>query len=209
MPVYVVRVWLPDRPGALGQVASRIGGVRGDVVGIEILERGAGRAVDDLVVALPSEDLLDLLVAEIGQVDDVAVENVRRVTAEPAEHGVMALGIAAQLVGEHPDRRLELLCSEIVELLEAEWAIAVGFDPCTVVSHFGEAPDLGWLLAFLDGIAHLSPGDVGAHTPPDVVWTHMPRRGAAVAAGRPQRAFRGKERQQVELLGRITDGLAG
>src|SRR5215204_3609233 len=27
----VVRVWLPDRPGALGQVASRIGGLRGDV----------------------------------------------------------------------------------------------------------------------------------------------------------------------------------
>ena len=30
-PPYVVRVWLPDRPGALGQVASRIGAVRGDV----------------------------------------------------------------------------------------------------------------------------------------------------------------------------------
>ena len=30
---FVVRVWLPDRPGALGQVASRIGAVRGDVVG--------------------------------------------------------------------------------------------------------------------------------------------------------------------------------
>lgn len=30
---YVVRVWMPDRPGALGQVASRIGAVGGDVVG--------------------------------------------------------------------------------------------------------------------------------------------------------------------------------
>ena len=39
-----LRVWLPDRPGALGAVASRIGGVKGDVVGIEILEQGAGRA---------------------------------------------------------------------------------------------------------------------------------------------------------------------
>ena len=27
----VMRVWLPDRPGALGQVASRIGAVKGDV----------------------------------------------------------------------------------------------------------------------------------------------------------------------------------
>ena len=48
MATYVVRLWLPDRPGALGQVASRIGAVHGDVVGIEILERGGGSAIDDL-----------------------------------------------------------------------------------------------------------------------------------------------------------------
>ena len=53
MESYVVRMWLPDRPGALGQVASRIGAVRGEIVGIEILERGAGRAIDELVVDLP------------------------------------------------------------------------------------------------------------------------------------------------------------
>jgi hypothetical protein len=49
----VVRVWMPDRPGALGQVASRIGAVRGDVLAIEILEQGGGRAIDELTVALP------------------------------------------------------------------------------------------------------------------------------------------------------------
>ena len=41
MITVVIRVWMPDRPGALGQVASRIGAVRGDVLGIEILEQGA------------------------------------------------------------------------------------------------------------------------------------------------------------------------
>ncbi|MBA3304000.1 MAG: amino acid-binding protein, partial [Acidimicrobiia bacterium] len=61
METFVVRLWLPDRPGALGQVASRIGAVRGDVVGIDILERGAGRAIDELVVQLPDGDLVDLL----------------------------------------------------------------------------------------------------------------------------------------------------
>ena len=77
MEHYAVRVWLPDRPGALGQVASRIGAVRGDVVGIEILERGAGRAIDELIVALPEPGLVDLLVNEIAQVEDVDVEDVR------------------------------------------------------------------------------------------------------------------------------------
>src|SRR5439155_1650026 len=81
MPAYVLRLWIPDRPGALGAVASRIGAVRGDVVGIEILERGAGRAIDELVVELPDEDLVSLLVREVGQVDGVDVEDVR-----PAPH---------------------------------------------------------------------------------------------------------------------------
>ena len=39
MATYVVRIWLPDRPGALGAVASRIGAVRGDLIGVDILER--------------------------------------------------------------------------------------------------------------------------------------------------------------------------
>src|SRR3954451_22254346 len=95
---FVVRVWLPDRPGALGQVASRIGAVRGDVVGIEILEQGAGRAIDELVVALPSADLVDLLVSEIGQVDGVDVEDVRPVRSPEHDLRVEALETAARLV---------------------------------------------------------------------------------------------------------------
>ena len=77
MESYVLRVWLPDRPGALGAVASRIGAVRGDVVGIEILEIGSGQAVDELVVQLPNATLVDLLVSEVRQVDGVHVEEVR------------------------------------------------------------------------------------------------------------------------------------
>ena len=79
MPLYIVRVWVPDRPGALGSVASRIGAVRGDLVGIDILERGAGRAIDELVVELPSDSLVGLLVSEVSEVDGVDVEDVRRV----------------------------------------------------------------------------------------------------------------------------------
>ena len=87
MHTVVVRVWLPDRPGALGQVASRIGAVRGDVLGIEILESGGGSAVDELVVALPDEQLVDLLVAEVSAVDGVAVEDVRPIEGDRADAG--------------------------------------------------------------------------------------------------------------------------
>ena len=98
MGSFVVRVWLPDRPGALGQVASRIGAVRGDVVGIEILERGGGSAIDELVVALPDDVTRELLLAEIGYVDGVAIEDVRPIDPERPDAGMVALQIAASLV---------------------------------------------------------------------------------------------------------------
>src|SRR4051794_23213666 len=97
MATFVVRVWIPDRPGALGAVASRIGAVRGDVVGIDILERGAGRAIDELVVELPDDTLVPLLVAEIGQVDGVDVEDVHAVDDLP-DARLDALETAAALV---------------------------------------------------------------------------------------------------------------
>ena len=95
---YLVRAWIPDRPGALGQVASRIGGVRSDVVAIEILERGGGRAVDEIVVELPDASRLDMLIREINEVDGVDVEDVRLLVGGHVDPGLDALDAAAQLV---------------------------------------------------------------------------------------------------------------
>src|SRR5215210_5203800 len=107
----VVRVWLPDRPGALGAVASRIGAVQGDVVGIEILERGAGRAVDDMVVRLPRAELVDLLAKEINEVDGVDVEEIRTVVDGVVDPWLDAVEAAAQLVGaSSTEELLDSLC---------------------------------------------------------------------------------------------------
>ncbi len=76
MAGYVVRIALPDRPGALGLVASRIGAVGGDIVAINILEREDGRAVDEFVVEVDQE-LIDLLQSEIHEVDGVSILEIR------------------------------------------------------------------------------------------------------------------------------------
>jgi ACT domain-containing protein len=81
---YVVRIRLPDRPGALGQVASRIGAVGGDIVAIDILERSGGRAIDEFVLEMEGDHLVELLRSEIMEVDGVQVEDVRRAEPEPA-----------------------------------------------------------------------------------------------------------------------------
>src|SRR5436190_19010725 len=75
----VVRVWLPDRPGALGLVASRIGAIGADIVGVDVLERSEHVAVDEFAVTLGSEDLVKLLVREIEEVDGSSVEQWERV----------------------------------------------------------------------------------------------------------------------------------
>src|SRR5438045_1243182 len=97
MTTFVVRVWVPDRPGALGAVASRIGAVRGDLVGIDILERGGGRAIDELMVELPSAELVPLLVAEMSQVDGIDVEDVRPAAESLHDARLDALETAALL----------------------------------------------------------------------------------------------------------------
>ncbi len=77
MAGYVVRIALPDRPGALGLVASRIGAVGGDIVAINILERDDGQAVDEFVVEIGGHHLVELLQNEIHEVDGVSVLEIR------------------------------------------------------------------------------------------------------------------------------------
>jgi len=82
VPGYVLRIWLPDRPGALGLVASRIGAVGGDIIAIDILGRSEGRAVDEFVIDLGGDQLVELLRSEIHEVDGVVVEDIRQISSE-------------------------------------------------------------------------------------------------------------------------------
>jgi hypothetical protein len=206
VPTYLVRVWLPDRPGALGQVASRIGALRGDVVGIEILERGGGRAIDELVVALPEEDLLDLLVAEISQVDGVDVEDVRTLGSDRHDPGLTALLTAARLVEANDvDVVLKLLCEHTVADFECDWAVALRLDPAGALIAVGDAPSAAWVAAFVHGSRHLDANIDGDAGPDDVAWADLPTAGLALAVGRKGRPFRWRERRQLATLARIAD----
>ena len=60
---YLLRVMLPDRPGALGAVATALGQVGADILSVDVVERAAGRATDDIVIELPTDRLADSLVS--------------------------------------------------------------------------------------------------------------------------------------------------
>ena len=206
MQTFVVRVWIPDRPGALGQVASRIGAVRGDVVGIDILERGAGRAIDELVVQLPDATLVDLLINEIQAVDGADVEDVRLATDALRDPRLDALETAALLVGaDTPDDLLALLAEQAKLDFGADWAAVVDLDEPAVRAAVGEAPEAAWLSAFLLGSGaseQLAAGEAG---PDDLAWAPLPAASVTLVLGRTGRPLRARERRQVAALARIAD----
>jgi len=152
---WVVRVWLPDRPGALGAVASRIGAVRGDVIAIDVLERGGGRAVDELTVALADPELIDLLAAEIGQVDGVDVEDVRPAGGPGTDRAVTAVRAAGRITGvETIHELLESACSETLALFGADWVVLLDVGAAEHAAVAGlDPPPAAWLTAFVLGIS--------------------------------------------------------
>ncbi len=75
----VVTLQLPDRPGALGAVASRIGAVGADITDVSVSSRRAGVAEDVFHLDLPDVEGIDtvgLLLGEIAQVDGVVAPSV-------------------------------------------------------------------------------------------------------------------------------------
>ena len=121
----LLRVSVPDRPGALGLVASRIGALKADIVGIEVLERGDGAALDELAIVLPDESLTSALIREIEEVDGVSVVAITPVRqfSEPRLDTVRA---TLELARAEDERVLaERLANVLSRFLATEWSAVV------------------------------------------------------------------------------------
>lgn len=199
----VVRVWMPDRPGALGQVASRIGAVRGDVLSIEVLEQGGGRAIDELTVALPDQDLMPLLTAEIDAVDGVSVENIRVVDIDRTDPSLSALALGAAIAESRPEERLDVMIAGVQRFAETDWVMVL--EDGRPITQLGAPPDVGWLAAFLAGSGHLDGLDESS--PSDLLWGHMVTSELTIAAGRTANPIHERERVRFSLLVRLADAL--
>lgn len=197
MPTLVLRVWLPDRPGALGAVATRVGAVRGDVVGIDIIERGAGRAVDELVVHLPDAGLERLLLDEVREVEGVDVEDVRHLAGPPEDPAVAALDVAAAVATADVDARARALVAGAVRLVHAQWAALVDLDAGDVVAVAGaEPPQAAWLLAYVRGAT--AEGTPAEHD--ELAVATLADGARALVVSRPHLPLRGREREVLAGL---------
>jgi hypothetical protein len=117
-----VRVTLPDRPGALGQVARTLGVAGADIVQVVVLERLGGRAVDDFTVVWPGVARVDRLLAGLAAIPGVQVDGVWRAIGAPTTGGQDA-ELLAQVAGNANDG-LATLVDAVPGLLAADWAAA-------------------------------------------------------------------------------------
>lgn len=201
MPLFVMRVWMPDRPGALGSVAVRVGAVRGDVVGIEIIERGAGRAVDELTVDLPDGELVDLLVNEVHEIEGVDVEDIRALGHVLDDVAVTALEVAADVATAEPaEVAAQAMVAGALRLLHADWAALVDLDADMLVHGQGEdLPNTAWLCGFARGA-----NSGGNETDlAQFALARVPEHGWTLVVFRDHLPLRGRERALLDGLGII------
>ena len=200
----LVRVWLPDRPGALGLVASRIGAVDGDIVGIDVLERGENVAVDEFAVLLRKSVAIDLLVREIEEVDGASVEEVRIIEHFPdprldALESATSLCAATTVADLH-----DTLVDQTQREFAADWSALVR-DGATLSSSGEATPDASVLEALVAGTAASPRVADGTTGPDDLAVAALPDHNAALLVGRDGRAFRRRERAQLNALAGIAD----
>ncbi|HEV7931238.1 MAG TPA: amino acid-binding protein [Actinomadura sp.] len=144
-----VRVRLPDRPGSLGKVARILGAAGADVVEMAVLERDAGRALDDFTVAWPSGAGVDRLYGGLGHIPGVEIIGVW-----PTLESKGAFPDAA-LVGQlaaNPDSGLVILTDAVPAILSADWAGLLSPPPARPVTSLsagrtGPAPLPEWPAA--------------------------------------------------------------
>jgi hypothetical protein len=119
---YLLRIVLPDRPGALGAVATALGQVGADILSLDVIERRPDQATDDLVVELPPDKLADSLVTAAATVDGVRVESIRPYAGQIDPHRELEL---LTNLAERPEESETLLADGVARIFRAGWALVL------------------------------------------------------------------------------------
>ena len=203
----VVRVWLPDRPGALGLVASRIGAIGADIVGVDVLERSEHVAVDEFAVVISDMELVKLLVREIEEVDGASVEQWERVERFPDARLDALETIERVFEAENAAGLWCRLVDRVHIEFGSDWAAVMrGSELVTAVGD--SAPDASVLDALATGTGASPSVAAGDSGPEDLAVAPLTANGAVLLVGRDGHPFRRRERHQLLALARIADRAA-
>ncbi|GAB3564306.1 amino acid-binding protein [Amycolatopsis endophytica] len=184
---FLIRVQLPDSPGTLGAVATALGMIGADILSVDVVERGGGVAIDDMVVELPSGRLPDAVITAAESVEGVEVDAVRPYAGVLDTHRELEL---VEEIAAQPASGLSVLVEGVPRIIRAGWAIVVsvsepGVDRLASSSAAPEAPitDLPWLP--LERATILDAEDSWV---PET-WQELGTELAATPLGKPDRAL--------------------
>ncbi len=212
VPSYLLRIELLDRPGSLGSLAVALGSVDADILSLDVVERGCGYAIDDLVVELAPGAMPDALITAAESLNGVRVDSVRPHTGLFEAHRELEL-LDHVATARDNTSRLQVLANEAPRVLRVSW--------CTVLrSVEGElqrlagspgAPETRAASAPWLPIEQAKPLDGSAEWVPKV-WRDMDTRmvaaplgdqHTAVVLGRPGPEFRPSEVARLGYLAGI------
>ena len=117
-----LRIWVADRPGALGQVTRELGACGADIVQVSVLSRERGRALDEITVFLPEPEQQGRLERSLRALGSVSVEGIRPSGEVPGAFPDLDL---LGRVAADPRAALNILADAMPRILAADWAIAV------------------------------------------------------------------------------------
>ncbi len=117
---YLLRVSLLDRPGSLGSLAVALGSVGADILSLDVVERSAGYAIDDLVIELPPGKMPDRLITAAESLAGVRVESVRPHTGLLEAHRELELLDRVAAATDNASR-LQVLANEAPRVLRVSW----------------------------------------------------------------------------------------
>ncbi|PFG67436.1 ACT domain-containing protein [Enemella evansiae] len=137
--MFLIRLSLPDRPGALGAVASALGTIGGDIQAVEIVGRQDGRVVDDFMVVLPDNVMPDNAVSACTQVGGVEALWCSRY---PGGAGLQSDVEALERMLADPDNAAAILTETAPVVFHSHWAVLVDRAAHTVLHSTPMAPDL-------------------------------------------------------------------
>lgn len=110
-------------------MATALGTVGADILSVDVVERGNGIAIDDLVVELPSGRLPDALITAAESVEGVEVDAVRPYAGVLDTHRELEL---VEEIAAQPAAGLEILAEGVPRIIRAGWSV--------VVQHTEEGP---------------------------------------------------------------------
>jgi len=199
-----MRIWLPDAPGVLGAVAAEIGAVNGNVIGLEVLEREAGVAIDEFVVELPDQPgAVDAVCKGIRNIPGAGVEEVRVLSAAAQDREDTVLNAAAAILqAATATAAMNTLSGQLMSLFDLTWLAVADLGLHTFTEVHGEAPSIAWLNAFAQGSQ--SGADPSNDTTSSGVFVEaIPETELTVCGGRAA-PIRRRERHAIAMLVLVT-----